>query len=399
MISIAAMMGLISRGMSSPGYIRHGWTIHEWDISGSCISPQTREMIARPLGVSRHRSYGPGPRGALAYSMILHTKCRKCSACRELKRREWTARAVAEVRQAHRSWWGTLTFAPDTLLRLRSQAQIRLASGGTVYEALSLKEQFDELMREVNEELTLYLKRVRAESGATLRYLAVAETHQSGEPHLHLLMHEDTDVPVRKRTLEDQWAKSTKRYRMVDRDGKRVRVAYYVRALGFTKWRLTDETQKAVYLCKYISKSPLARVRASVRYGSDKHARQGLAARMAGDEKEAEGTREKNAPENTRGSDNDKIVDIFGLTYRSRGAGEYGWHLSAKHRTEGAGPDFQGPEPKPRCRGTSADAPFHGQPPERKPVPEHDDKYDASEAFDSLVRALDYNGIAADAGW
>ena len=99
-------------------------------------------------------------------------------------------------------------------------------------------------MTEVGREVTRYLKRVRKESGARVRYLLVAERHKSGQPHLHIMVHEaDQERPVRYATLANQWK------------------------LGFVHFKLAQDTKTAAYVCKYISKALLARVRASLRYG------------------------------------------------------------------------------------------------------------------------------------
>ena len=125
-----------------------------------------------------------------------------------------------------------------------SRARQRLWSGGTDFDALSPHDQFMERMTEIGREVTLYLKRVRKESGARVRYLLVAEAHKSGLPHLHILVHEASpDKPVRHKTLEGQWK------------------------LGFTRFKLAHDVKTASYVCKYISKALLARVRASLRYG------------------------------------------------------------------------------------------------------------------------------------
>lgn len=168
-----------------------------------------------------------------------------CEYCQQAKAALWTGRAASEFKNSARTWFGTLTLRPSAQHRLVSAARHRLAAGGTDYDALSVKEQFSERLVELGAELTRYLKRVREESGAPLRYLVVAEQHLSGDPHLHILVHEQNgDLPVRERTLAKQWA------------------------LGFTKFRLATDSRAAAYVCKYISKSMLARVRASIRYGS-----------------------------------------------------------------------------------------------------------------------------------
>lgn len=93
-------------------------------------------------------------------------------------------------------------------------------------------------------EITKYLKRVRKKSGAPLRYILVAEAHKSGLPHYHMLIHEcDPSRQVRHKDLTAAWS------------------------WGFTRFKLVETSNTAWYVCKYLSKAQLARVRASVRYG------------------------------------------------------------------------------------------------------------------------------------
>lgn len=298
-VSQHTLHGLIGRALGDIHYRRNGATSHEWDISGSCQAPMTRELVSRPLRVRRDLFMGRG--AGVTYSMVLHVRCRRCEACCRLKSAQWRARASDETHRAARTWFGTITISPATHYRLIAVAAARLADGGTVYESLSAAEQFDEVMRELGSETTKYIKRVRAESGAALKYIVVAERHASGVPHLHMLVHEvDRDRPVRERTLSKQWA-----------------------ALGFVKWRLVHDRRAAAYVCKYIAKSPLARVRASVRYG-----RQGQEthenAKLAGNA----GNVEKKAPKKgtiAEACTDDQSGLYFGLT--SCGKGEYGWHI------------------------------------------------------------------------
>lgn len=167
-----------------------------------------------------------------------------CDCCRRLKAALWTARAEAEVTTGPRNWFGTLTLSPAMHYQIVTRCRVRLRSGGTDFDSLSESEQFAERMTEIGREVTLWLKRIRKESGATLKYLLVAEAHKSGLPHLHVLMHEqEGSVPVRYRTLSTQWK------------------------LGFSKFNLVDGKKAARYVCKYISKDAMARVRASLRYG------------------------------------------------------------------------------------------------------------------------------------
>lgn len=96
-----------------------------------------------------------------------------------------------------------------------------------------------ELLREVQ----LYIKRLRKK--ARFRYLVVVEAHESGLPHVHFLLHETHDAPVRHAALKAQWPH------------------------GFIDAKLVEpsDTRAAAYVSKYLSKSVLARVRASERYG------------------------------------------------------------------------------------------------------------------------------------
>lgn len=156
----------------------------------------------------------------------------------------WTARAVAEVQAAARTWFGTLTFRPDAQVRFMNLARERLRHQGLDYDALAFGDQFAELVRHAGAEVTMYLKRVRKEAGTSFRYLCVAEHHKSGLPHFHLLVHEQQSGDLKHAILSKQWQRC-----------------------GFEKWRLASTHAEAAYLCKYLSKTSVARVRASERYG------------------------------------------------------------------------------------------------------------------------------------
>ena len=99
--------------------------------------------------------------------------------------------------------------------------------------------------------MTLYLKRLRKNSGHAFRYLLVTERHDSvktapelrNRPHLHMLLHEFANQPLRKSFLEQEWP------------------------YGFSSWRLTQGNAAAFYVSKYISKAAEVRTRASLQYG------------------------------------------------------------------------------------------------------------------------------------
>lgn len=167
-------------------------------------------------------------------------RCRKCEACLAHRARLWTARAIDELRASSRSWFGTLTVAPHERVKLLYRAQLQSKH----WADLEQPEQFRALVAQCSMELTKFLKRVRKNSEAKLRYLLVTEAHADGFPHFHMLVHEHMDA-VTKRTLEAAWP------------------------IGFTQWRLVrrEDTGSARYVCKYLSKSALTRVRASQSYG------------------------------------------------------------------------------------------------------------------------------------
>lgn len=200
-----------------------------------CDNPTPIYAIGLPS--FRNPEEGPLP-------VEMYARCRKCAGCLAHRRRLWTARAVAEISAANRSWFGTLTVRPSDRFVLRLKAEIAVHKRRCEpFSSLSEAEQFKAISDQLHIEATKWLKRVRASSGVPLRYLLVTEAHKSGDPHLHILLHE-TGQPVRKSMLEQQWK------------------------LGFSHWRLVDrDRQAAVYACKYLAKSALTRVRASQRYG------------------------------------------------------------------------------------------------------------------------------------
>jgi len=84
-----------------------------------------------------------------------------------LRASEWTSRAISEVRDAARTWFGSLKLSTESQHLMVSRARQRLWSGGTDFDMLSPNDQFTERMREIGREVTLYLKRVRKLFGHT----------------------------------------------------------------------------------------------------------------------------------------------------------------------------------------------------------------------------------------
>lgn len=212
----------------------------ESDFSGDCLDPVELHLFGYPdkllvdLGIEPDRNVAER----------IKVRCRKCAPCLMARSKLWTARAIDECRFASRSWFGTLTLAPDHAFGLRVQAQAAATRSGVAWSELDGAEQFRRTANEASAELTLWLKRVRKNSGARLRYLLVCEAHKSGVPHWHCLIHEHQGE-ARKRTLDKAWR------------------------LGFSQFRLVDgDGAAAAYVCKYLAKSALTRVRASQKYGT-----------------------------------------------------------------------------------------------------------------------------------
>ncbi len=236
---------LYKRGMAEGGS-RKSLARLEWDVAGRCLAPITRFVDARPAAKGKGKYVMVGEKTPIPLQIDLVVPCRKCGHC--LKRRKWlwTARAIDEYRLAVRTWFGTFTLTLDEHEYIRHLCVQQSSRQGEDFDLLTDDEKFIRRDRKCRRWLTLWLKRVRKNSGAKLRYLIVCEAHKSGLPHYHALIHETSEsTPVTKRCLQAAWPH------------------------GFTSFKLLPENEswRAAYACKYLSKSILARVRASIGYG------------------------------------------------------------------------------------------------------------------------------------
>jgi hypothetical protein len=177
----------------------------------------------------------------------IETPCRKCEPCLRSRSQLWAARARDETSIATRTWFGTLTLAPAQALQLRFGTEVQKAQQGHTLGELSEDELFTAMSKGASAELTKWLKRIRKNSGAKIRYVLVCEKHKTGVPHWHVLIHE-YDGKVTKAKLEAAWRYGFSHFRLVER----------------------ENTKTAWYVCKYLGKSALARVRASQQYGTPK---------------------------------------------------------------------------------------------------------------------------------
>lgn len=208
--------------------------IPQLEYHGDCINPRSLSMSGRRPAIN-------GRQAAVFVDLLV--RCRKCPHCLKTRSTMWTARAFDEVSMASRTWFGTLTKRPQEQLRDKALAHRWCRRfWATDFEKCTSAEQLRILTKIANRDLTTFFKRIRKKR--PIRYLLVCELHKSGLPHWHLLLHEQgTEVP--KRELEEQWH------------------------AGFSHWRLVNEADPDVvfYVCKYLAKDAVARVRASAGYG------------------------------------------------------------------------------------------------------------------------------------
>lgn len=218
---------LAARAMANGGVRRSIAAIH-WDCAPGCAKPHEVWYVSRDWA-DRAR---PGP--SRSVQVLIEHPCRACEACLKRKRREWTRRAIQEYRRSYRSWLVTLTLRQDAVAALALRGRRSLPRGT----------EFQRVAREMSREATKWLKRVRKVTGARLRYMLVVEEMPGGDPHMHLIVHERS-TPIGERALRRTWR------------------------LGFAHAKLIRDEVGAAYAAKYLSKTMLARVRASIGYGAD----------------------------------------------------------------------------------------------------------------------------------
>ncbi len=214
----------------------------DWEVAGDCDRPVSRDVFARPEGV-KHFIPGETP---IPLLVRITVRCRRCKPCITQRKRMWSARAILEYRQAYRTWLGTFTLSPEEHDRVLNLCRASDSVSGRDFEERTPEDQFLERHNRISKHLTLWLKRVRKNSQASIRYLMVCEAHKNNLPHYHALIHEtERETMVTKRVLQAAWPH------------------------GFTNFKLLadDESSGATYACKYLNKDVRSRVRASIRYG------------------------------------------------------------------------------------------------------------------------------------
>ena len=206
----------------------------------------------RPIPVKQHAS-----RGALL--VTTEVRCRKCPSCRRAAVGYWAAAGMNMSKLAQesgkRSWFGTLTFAPEwqrvILDDAREEWMRENAHSSEVpdwWNEPLCDYRFALVRKRVVKELQKYWKRLR-KAGHVFSYLVVIERHKSGLPHVHYLLHEQQQ-PIRKADQQAQWPFGFSKISIV---GGRSRNA-------------AAPEKAAFYVVKYLSKSEQARQMASQGY-------------------------------------------------------------------------------------------------------------------------------------
>lgn len=157
------------------------------DFSANCTSPIWMTVAGRAEAKTRTRIVTKNNGSRFADYKV---PCRKCLNCLKRRAWHWRQRALSEHMRAHRTWMGTLTLDPHVLQRAKDVAAVELLEQGVRWEDLTRDERFLEVDRRIYGEFQKRMDLLRKKSKVPLRYLAVTEAHDSGEPHWHVLLHE-----------------------------------------------------------------------------------------------------------------------------------------------------------------------------------------------------------------
>jgi len=214
------------------------------DVSGRCERPKRVELRYRPEKREKRSIINVrAPVTAVPMFLDIVVRCRRCPPCLKQRRAIWRERMIAECAKYQRNWFCTLTYRPEAHFRNTLIAVDIAAKAGVDYYALNADDQFRYQCRVVTRDIQLFVKRLRKNSRADLRYIAVIERHKSGHPHVHMIIHEvDVLKPVRYAVLSGAWHD------------------------GFSRFKLCDE-RTSRYISKYLTKDYASRVQCSVSYG------------------------------------------------------------------------------------------------------------------------------------
>lgn len=206
-------------------------------VSGNCQNPEVLQRWGRPSPRSAHGRHINVPDDGTPYGVDVVVRCRRCRACLAHRANVWMQRATIEAVSSTRCWFTTLTFSPSAHRTMASRVAGSYSNGHPKYAVTAAQ---------------LFLKRLRKACGvASLRHVYVCELHESGLPHIHMLIYEQKLGAVTKRRIENAWG------------------------LGFTKAVLAiDASRCGRYVMKYLHKAGAdAPIRASLHFGLPKQLR------------------------------------------------------------------------------------------------------------------------------
>jgi len=222
------------RDAFNKGEVPNSFIGSDYHVCGKCSKPVGLRFTGRTDRFSKAQL---GETPPVNY-VDVYARCRACFACLQARGFAWRERAATEIAAArynsHRTWFVTFTFKGD--FHLYALGALGLS-----------RDNWPQVAGIANQRVTLWLKKVRKTSN--FRYMIALEAHKSGVPHLHALLHEtSSEKPIREREMRRCWRQN-----------------------GFLQAKLVDPSIDAGiisnYVCKYISKALLARVRASKGYG------------------------------------------------------------------------------------------------------------------------------------
>lgn len=291
--TIERLRGMVGRWMAYGLCEAQGFGEHcdRWFVNGamSCETPVRIQYVARS-------SYYPDGCSVLGKPLTLEVlhRCRKCKSCERARSRVWAARAAKEFDQAERTWFGTLTLAPQhhAVVDAWVSSANLWPERSCLNDAQYKKALFRARASVVGEQVSTWLNLLRdfawlrIRKREVIRYLLVAEKHDSretadfmrGRPHFHLILHEvvagavfsgdafecmsgrdNGELVRRKERTPDGWQPF-----MFASDDAFARRAW---CLGHSKFKFCETPRAAHYICNYLYESEMTRMRASLHYG------------------------------------------------------------------------------------------------------------------------------------
>lgn len=262
------------------------------NYAGDCERPVLFRYRGQPEGFL-------WPVGVRAYHVTSLVKCKTCQWCKLMRACGWGHR-VEEVCNEHvANWLGTVTLSPfehsridmlrDRVVRRTKLPEWFIEEQGSFDAAQAeayRKDVFRARCAVFSKWLTSWLEAYRERRRRALgrrpefKYLMVAEEHKSGLPHFHLLLHEkEWGELVRLDEMYSFWDRKHQTWSVRVDDAAGLRKTW---VQGFTSFELVRDAHGASYVCKYLSKEMLWRVRASLRYcTSDAESPEGEPERLA----------------------------------------------------------------------------------------------------------------------